>query len=114
MVGAADGTTALDALKDNVVPFCALVTDVNLGTQLDGWEIARRARGFDRALPVVYVSGASGHQWKSNGVPDSVMIAKPFTPGQLAETLASLLKADDNDAMQPNSARTHETPGFDR
>jgi DNA-binding response OmpR family regulator len=110
VVGAADGTTALDALKDNVVPFRALVTDVNLGTELDGWEIARRARELRRALPVVYVSGASGHQWKSNGVPDSVMIAKPFTPKQLAGTLSSLLKADDNDAMQPNSLPPPRSP----
>jgi DNA-binding response OmpR family regulator len=88
----ADGTAALDALKGNVVPFRALITDVNLGDKLDGREIARRARELNRALPVMYVSGASGHEWKARGVPDSIMIVKLFTPAQLLGAITSLLK----------------------
>jgi DNA-binding response OmpR family regulator len=92
---APDGAVALNALKGNVVPFRALITDVDLGTELDGWEIARRARELNRALPVVYVSGASSHEWKTKRVPNSIMIVKPFTPTQLVGALASILKEAD-------------------
>ena len=100
VVTAPDGTAALDALKGNVAPFRALITDVNLGTELDGWEIARRARELNRGLPVVYVIGASGYEWKAKGVPNSIMIVKPFTPTQLLGAIASLLNEDDT--TRPN------------
>src|SRR5665213_2370308 len=54
VVSAPDGAVALDALTTSVAPFRALITDVDLGAELDGWEIARRARELNRALPVVY------------------------------------------------------------
>jgi DNA-binding response OmpR family regulator len=95
VVGVADGAAALDTITGNMVPFCVLITDVNLGTELDGWEIARRARELNRALPVVYVSGANGHEWKARGVPNSIMIVKPFTPIQLVGAVTSLLKEAD-------------------
>jgi DNA-binding response OmpR family regulator len=100
VVSAPDGTAALDALKANVLSFRALITDVNIGDELDGWEIARRARELNPALPVVYVSGASGHEWKARGVPDSIMIVKPFTQTQLVGAIASLLK--EGDMARPN------------
>jgi DNA-binding response OmpR family regulator len=86
------GTSALEALDDDADPFCAVVTDINLGAGPDGWDIARRARELNHAIPVVYVSGASGHEWKSKGVLKSVMIAKPFKITQLVAAISSLLK----------------------
>jgi len=92
VVVAENGDAALAALKNDADPFCAIITDVNLGTGPDGWEVAKRARELNRALPVVYVSGASGHEWRSKGVPNSVLIAKPFAPSQIVVALSSLVK----------------------
>jgi CheY-like chemotaxis protein len=69
VVFAESGAAALDALDNDADPFCAIVTDVNLGAGPNGWEVARRARELNDALPVVYVSGASGQEWQSNCVP---------------------------------------------
>ena len=71
-----------------------LVTDVNLGSDPDGWVIARRARERDATLPVVYVSGESQDAWAANGVPNSVMIAKPFVPTQVVVALSMLLNTN--------------------
>ena len=70
----------------------ALVTDINLGRdKLDGWEVARHAREADPAFPVVYMSGDSAEDWASKGVPNSIMLAKPFAPAQLVTAVAQLL-----------------------
>ena len=58
---------------------------------MDGWELACAAREQASDLPVIYVSGASGHEWASRGVPGSLMIAKPFAPAQIVVAISSLL-----------------------
>ncbi len=70
----------------------ALVTDVNLGRdRMDGWEAAKRAREIDPAFPVVYMSGDSLDDWGSKGVPNSIMLEKPFAPAQLVTAVSQLL-----------------------
>jgi CheY-like chemotaxis protein len=72
----------------------ALVTDINLGRgQIDGWEIARHAREIDPEFPVVYMSGDSAEAWASKGVPNSIMLAKPFAPAQLGTAVSQLLNS---------------------
>jgi CheY-like chemotaxis protein len=72
----------------------ARVTDINLGRgQIDGWEIARHAREIDPEFPVVYVSGDSAEAWASKGVPNSIMLAKPFAPAQLVTAVSQLLNS---------------------
>jgi DNA-binding response OmpR family regulator len=70
-----------------------LVTDVNLGRGPTGWDVARRAREIKPDLPVVYVSGEHGAEWASQGVPNSIMIAKPYAPARLVTAISSLLNA---------------------
>lgn len=53
--------------------------------------MARRAREIDPAFPVVYMSGASAEDWASKGVPNSIMLVKPFAPAQLVNAVAQLL-----------------------
>lgn len=72
-----------------------LVTDVNLKGKLSGWDIATRARELNPGLPVVYVTGDSGHEWASKGVPRSVILTKPFAPAQIVVALASLANQAD-------------------
>jgi CheY-like chemotaxis protein len=70
----------------------ALVTDINLEAgQNTGWEIAKRAREINPDLPIVYMTGKSGHEWASLGVPNSLMLAKPFAPAQLITAVSQLI-----------------------
>jgi DNA-binding response OmpR family regulator len=80
---------ALEAIKSPDLR--GLVTDINLGDPIDGWEIARRARETHVHLPIVYVSGLCEGEWSVKGVPQSLMIAKPFAPAQITVALASLM-----------------------
>ncbi len=69
------------------------MTDINLRGRLDGWEVAQRAREMDPYFPVVYISGASAGEWPSKGVPNSIMLEKPFAPAQLITAIANLLNS---------------------
>lgn len=73
-----------------------LITDINLGYGPDGWDIARRAREVAPELPVVYMSGASGHEWASHGVPNSTLIKKPFAPAQIITAISALINISDS------------------
>lgn len=90
-----NGPQAAKMFAENSAQIRGLVTDINLGEGLDGWEVARTAREQVSDLPVVYVSGASGHQWASQGVPNSLLVTKPFAPAQIVVALSSLLVASD-------------------
>lgn len=90
-----NGTEAIKLFTQNSAQIRGVVTDINLGEELDGWEVARTAREQVSDLPVVYVSGASGHQWASQGVPNSLLVTKPFAPAQILVALSSLLVASD-------------------
>jgi DNA-binding response OmpR family regulator len=70
----------------------AVVTDINFGrNKIDGWDVARRAREIDPDFPVVYMSGKDADHWASKGVPNSIMLAKPFAPAQLVTAVSQLL-----------------------
>ncbi len=79
-------------LADNVT---GLVTDIQLGSGPTGWDIAERARERKPGLPVVYISGNRAHEHAERGVPDSIMLRKPFVAGQFMRAAARLLKAED-------------------
>ena len=77
-------TTGLLVLRwSSASQYRAVVTDINLVGQLDGWEVARAARENEPAMPVIYMTGTHGEEWASKGVPNSVLLAKPFAPAQL-------------------------------
>ena len=69
----------------------ALVTDVSLKGSLSGWEAARQIREKDPAFPVVYMTGAAADEWASQGVPNSILLQKPFAPAQLVTAVSQLL-----------------------
>lgn len=87
------GEEALTLFNSNKESFRALVSDVNLRGELDGWEVARKVREAAPGIPVVYMTGASADQWTSQGVPHSVLLAKPFAPAQLVTAVSQLLNA---------------------
>lgn len=71
----------------------ALVTDVGLKGTLTGWEGARQIREREPNLPVIYMTGAAADEWTSQGVPGSILLAKPFAPAQLVTAVSQLLNA---------------------
>jgi DNA-binding response OmpR family regulator len=90
---ATDGQKALAELAADAERFGAVITDINLGSGPDGWEIGQRARELVPEMPVVYMSGDSANDWASKGVPNSVMLAKPFAPVQLITEVSRLITA---------------------
>lgn len=69
----------------------ALITDIKLGSGVTGWDVARHGREINPDLPVVYVTGSEGDDWASLGVPNSVLIAKPFATAQVLTAVSQLL-----------------------
>jgi DNA-binding response OmpR family regulator len=91
---ASSGERAIELLDAAEGKYRALVTDINLRAgKLDGWHVARHAREIDPNFPVVYMSGKDADDWASQGVPNSIMLAKPFAPAQLVTALSNLLNA---------------------
>jgi DNA-binding response OmpR family regulator len=85
------GEEAVTLLRANDGHYRALVTDINLRGTMDGWEVAKQEREIDPAFPIVYMTGAAGEQRSSHGVPNSVLLNKPFAPVQLMTAVAQLL-----------------------
>ena len=88
---APSGEEAVTLLKGNKGKYRALVTDITLLGRMDGWEIAQQAREIDPEFPIIYMSGAHAEDWASKGVPNSIMLAKPFAPAQLVTAVSQLL-----------------------
>jgi DNA-binding response OmpR family regulator len=90
---AASGEEAVTLLKGRVINYRALVIDISLRGRIDGWEVARQAREIDPAFPIIYITAGHGDQWPSQGVPNSILLTKPFAPAQLVTALSQLLNA---------------------
>jgi DNA-binding response OmpR family regulator len=90
---APSGEEAVTLLMGGHTEYCALVTDINLRGTMNGWEVAKKAREIDPAFPIVYMTGAAAEQWASHGVPNSILLTKPFAPAQLITAISNLLNA---------------------
>jgi CheY-like chemotaxis protein len=89
---ASSGKEAIKLLDAQNRKYRALLTDIDLGRgQIDGWEVAKRARELEHDLPVVYMTGDSAIDWASKGVPNSVLITKPYAPAQILTAVSQLL-----------------------
>jgi CheY-like chemotaxis protein len=90
---APSGEEAVTLLKGRLVDYRVLVTDIQLKGRIDGWEVARKAREIDPDFPIVYITGGSADKWPSRGVPNSILLTKPFATAQLITAVSSLLNA---------------------
>ena len=95
IVTANNGNQAIAELKADAGRFKAVITDIKLTDGPDGWEVARHAREHVADMPIVYITGDSTHEWASKGVPDSVVLLKPFAPLQLSTAVSTLITAAD-------------------
>lgn len=84
------GNEALSALESDAV-HQLLVTDIRLGAGPEGWAVAARARELHPEIQVIYITGDSMDDWRAKGVPESVLLAKPFLPAQIVAAALGLL-----------------------
>jgi DNA-binding response OmpR family regulator len=85
------GEEAIILLKAESTKYRALLTDVHLIGKLTGWDVAKQAREVNPEMPVIYMTGAGADQWPSHGVPNSVLLTKPFAPAQVVTAVSQLL-----------------------
>jgi DNA-binding response OmpR family regulator len=85
------GEEAVTLLKGRQTQYRALVTDIKLLGRFNGWEVARAAREIDPNFPVVYMTGAAALDWAVFGVPNSILLRKPFAPAQIVTAVSQLL-----------------------
>ena len=89
---ASSGEEALTLLSGRKGAYRVLVVDIRFGKdRIKGWDVARRARASTPELPVIYITGANADEWAIQGVPNSVLLTKPFAPAQLIAGVAQLL-----------------------
>jgi DNA-binding response OmpR family regulator len=86
------GEMALALINRRESKYRMLVIDIKLGKdRIQGWDVARRARAIKSALPVIYITGASAEEWAVQGVPNSILLSKPFAASQLITAVSQLL-----------------------
>ena len=92
VVIASSGENAVELLDAAEGKYRALVTDINFSTsKINGWDVAKHAREIHPNFPVVYMSGKDADDWAAKGVPNSIMLPKPFAPAQLVTAVSQLL-----------------------
>lgn len=92
VLAASQGKDAIEKIESNFAECSALITDVNIaGSSISGWDIGKRARELKPEIPVIYMTGASAHEWPSHGVPNSVLLTKPFAPAQVVTAVSNLI-----------------------
>jgi CheY-like chemotaxis protein len=104
-----DVTEAFSAIEAVAILLCrddlfALVTDIDLGPGEDGFQVARRGRVAHPELAVVFISAASGSRYRSEGVPCSEFIAKPFETSLIS---AALIRAMPEPWSQASASRSY-------
>lgn len=83
-----DAMTALDSRHHEIA---GMITDVGLGSGPDGWEVSRYARTLKPEIPVVYVTGDSVADWPAYGVPQSIMVPKPYEALHILTAVSTVL-----------------------
>ena len=96
VVAVASAAEAMEALEAGVASIRCVVTDIRLPGKLTGWDIAKRARQLDASMPIIYMTGDSVGQWAVNGVPESMVLGKPYAMSQLVTAVAQLTTARTN------------------
>jgi CheY-like chemotaxis protein len=66
---ASSGDQALSILTKDASTIRALVTDIDLRSQITGWDVARHARELNPDLPVVYMTGDRADDWPPKASP---------------------------------------------
>jgi len=89
-VTVANGDLQAFRALDEPRSFAAIVTDINLGVGVTGFDVAREARRRNCEIKVVYITGHAAHLSKF-GVEDALMFPKPFDVSELADQVRMLI-----------------------
>ena len=87
-----EAATADEALRylDSGKQVDVLFTDVNLPGQIDGAELALRARAQRPELPIIYASGRYRSTDFGAPVPRSIFVPKPYNPDEICTLVERL------------------------
>lgn len=94
-----DGRSALEIVQSNH-SLSGVISDIRLGDGPNGWEVVRQARSRHPKIAVVYVTGDSASDWASEGVPNSVLLQKPFSVAEVITAISTLLNAAEAPPVQ--------------
>jgi CheY-like chemotaxis protein len=72
----------------------ALVTDVDLGSEVSGYELAKLLHASRSSAATIFMTGDSADRVRRCVSVESIVLEKPFRPAQLAEALQSLLRSE--------------------
>ena len=93
VIFAFDEAEATAELSLNPALYRAVITDVRKANGPGGWDVAQRARELVEEMPIVYINGEGTHDWFIKGVPNSLLITKPFLPAQIVAAVLTLMNA---------------------
>jgi DNA-binding response OmpR family regulator len=88
-----------------------LITDVDLGEKLDGFGLAKLARGSRPSLPILMISAESNGRFEGEKVHGAAFAPKPFSASQLFRQLTLLVQTSAASCSTPPSA-TRGSPAF--
>lgn len=111
---ASDGNEALAILEDRHAELSGFVTDIRLGPGPNGWEAGHRARELNSQIAVVYITGDSADAWPSSGVPNSLVLQKPFASAQLVTAISTLVNEANAVSASAAPKQTTQDEGPDR
>jgi DNA-binding response OmpR family regulator len=83
VVVAHSSSVALTRLEANFTEIAVLVTDINLGDRVTGFDVAKRARTLNPDVKVVYVTGLPSNIYAAEE--SALMFPKPFDIAELAD-----------------------------
>jgi len=89
---AGDGHEGLALIDANVGVAQALITDIRMEGP-DGWSLARHARRLRPDIPIIYTTADSAPEWAVHGVPNSLLLIKPYAEAQLISAVSQLINA---------------------
>jgi CheY-like chemotaxis protein len=76
VVEACDGTEACWLLNYHGDDLDLVITDLDLGSELDGWVVAEHARQLSHDIGIIYATGMKPDQ---EPMQDSILLPKPFS-----------------------------------
>ena len=86
MVEAETGEEALALLRgEQQPPINVVFTDIQLGGELNGWDVAEAFRRAYPQIRVIYTSGV--YQDGQRRVPDSEFFTKPYIPDDILDAI---------------------------
>jgi CheY-like chemotaxis protein len=86
------GAEAVDCIAAGVASFDALVTDVDLGTGISGYELAELLHASQASIATIFMTGDTAERVRRRAPDAAVVLEKPFRPTQLTEALQQLLR----------------------